>query len=463
MLREKAKLFSRALALFDMATVVVAYLCTLYVLPSQNGIRTLPVSSTLLLFAAPGFYTALYALGAYRSFRLGAIASEAGLIAKAVAATGAGLLVVLWLTHDPQPMRSALTLFLAVTFLLVFLGRTGLRTGLRMVRSRGYNLRYYLVVGTGERARVMVEELESQANWGIRIIGQVAAYANQDGFVPRERLLGTMAELERLLTQQVIDGVFFAIEELSQPVLRQGLECCRRLGIRAFVDLHLFEEPSGYLTLANFSQSPLLVIGETLLDEQHAFFKRLFDLGTALFALVVTAPLMVAIAALVKASTPGPVLFRQERVGMNGRQFTIVKFRTMVAGAEELRATVAARNEMHGPVFKIRNDPRLTPIGRYLRQASLDELPQLWNVLRGEMSMVGPRPPLPHEVAQYQSWQRRRLSVRPGLTCLWQVSGRNQLDFDAWMKLDLEYIDNWSWWLDLKILARTLPAMVRGE
>jgi len=157
------------------------------------------------------------------------------------------------------------------------------------------------------------------------------------------------------------------------------------------------------------------------------------------------------------------VLFRQRRCGLNGRIFTLFKFRTMVADAEERIGEVAHLNEMKGPVFKVRRDPRVTGVGRWLRRFSLDELPQLWNVLRGDMSLVGPRPPIPEEVARYERWQRRRLSMKPGLTCLWQVRGRNQIDFEEWMRLDLEYIDNWSPWLDLKILARTVPVVLSGR
>ncbi|PYR93204.1 MAG: hypothetical protein DMF84_09400 [Acidobacteria bacterium] len=170
------------------------------------------------------------------------------------------------------------------------------------------------------------------------------------------------------------------------------------------------------------------------------------------------------IALAVKLTSRGPVLFKQVRAGANGRPFVMHKFRSMCEGAESLQAELAGANEMSGPVFKIRNDPRLTPLGRFLRRSSFDELPQLWNVLRGEMSLVGPRPPVPSEVIRYEAWQRRRLSMKPGLTCLWQVSGRSEIaDFDQWMKLDLQYIDSWSLTLDLQILARTVPAVVTGR
>jgi lipopolysaccharide/colanic/teichoic acid biosynthesis glycosyltransferase len=172
---------------------------------------------------------------------------------------------------------------------------------------------------------------------------------------------------------------------------------------------------------------------------------------------------MAVVAVLIKLDSTGPVIFSQKRVGLYGRKFTLYKFRTMILGAEGIKSHFEELNEMDGPVFKIRNDPRITRLGRFLRRASLDELPQLFNVLKGDMSVVGPRPPLPEEVEKYEVWQRRRLSMKQGLTCLWQANGRNTLDFKTWMKLDLDYIDNWSWWLDLKILLRTIPAIFRGQ
>jgi exopolysaccharide biosynthesis polyprenyl glycosylphosphotransferase len=184
------------------------------------------------------------------------------------------------------------------------------------------------------------------------------------------------------------------------------------------------------------------------------------DILGAGFVLLCAAPVMIAVAIIIKATSRGPVFFQQVRSGRNGRRFTMLKFRSMVLDAEQRQAQLMHLNEMSGPVFKIRNDPRVTKIGGFIRKTSIDELPQLLNILWGDMSLVGPRPPLPSEVEQYKPWQRRRLSVKPGLTGLWQVSGRNNVDFDEWMALDLRYIDNWSLWLDTKILLRTLPAVL---
>lgn len=195
----------------------------------------------------------------------------------------------------------------------------------------------------------------------------------------------------------------------------------------------------------------------------YRIVKRVFDFTTALLGLLVLSPLMAAIAAAIRVTSPGPVLYRWRVVGLGGRPFIGYKFRTMVVNADALKAQLASANEMTGPVFKIKNDPRITPLGRILRKFSLDELPQLWSVLVGDMSLVGPRPPLEAEWKHFEAWQRRKLFVKPGITCLWQVNGRNDIrDFDEWVRLDLEYIDNWSPWLDLKILLLTIPAAIKG-
>jgi exopolysaccharide biosynthesis polyprenyl glycosylphosphotransferase len=206
--------------------------------------------------------------------------------------------------------------------------------------------------------------------------------------------------------------------------------------------------------------TPLLSLRRTPSGEVRLAIKRLTDIVGALVGITLSGPIMIALALAIKIESRGPVMFRQTRAGRNGRKFTMLKFRSMVVDAERKKAELMHLNEMSGPVFKIRKDPRITRVGAFIRKTSLDELPQFFNILFGDMSLVGPRPPLPSEVDQYKPWQRRRLSVKPGLTGLWQVSGRNNIDFEEWMRLDLRYIDDWSLWLDAKILMKTLPAVI---
>jgi exopolysaccharide biosynthesis polyprenyl glycosylphosphotransferase len=210
-------------------------------------------------------------------------------------------------------------------------------------------------------------------------------------------------------------------------------------------------------------EMPMLTFSTTPENEDLLLFKRVLDFLMALAFLVVLSPLFLVLALLIKLTSRGPVFYRQTRCGLGGRKFTVYKFRSMQADADLLREELAALNEMDGPVFKIRNDPRCTAVGAFMRKFSLDELPQLVNILKGDMSFVGPRPPLPEEVEKYERWQRRRLRMHPGLTCLWALEGRNKLNFKRWMELDLEYIDNWSPSLDWKILVKTIPVVLLGR
>jgi exopolysaccharide biosynthesis polyprenyl glycosylphosphotransferase len=245
--------------------------------------------------------------------------------------------------------------------------------------------------------------------------------------------------------------------------MKEALSFCLQVGVQVWIYANPFRESVGQTKIEELAGINFITFPTTRLSEHQRFLKRCFDLVVSAGLLILFSPIMLAAAILIKVDFAGPIIFRQERVGLNGRRFTLYKFRSMIVGAQEMKAELSAMNELEGPVFKIRNDPRVTRIGRFLRRTSVDELPQLFNVLMGHMSIVGPRPPLREEVEMYEVWQRRRLSMKPGLTCLWQVNGRNKVDFHAWMELDLNYIDNWSWPMDLNILLRTVPAMLKGQ
>ena len=227
--------------------------------------------------------------------------------------------------------------------------------------------------------------------------------------------------------------------------------------------LNFFPHSIARIELHELDGFPLLSFSTTPTNEVLLFVRRILDIVLTGLLIVLTLPIMAAVAILIKLTSPGPVLFKQERCGLNGRLFVMYKFRSMVDNAEQLRFQLEELNEMDGPVFKSSRDPRVTIVGKIIRRFSIDEFPQLFNVLRGDMSLVGPRPPLPQEVSRYERWQRRRLSMKPGITCLWQISGRNKVSFDDWMKLDLTYIDNWSLLLDLKILLKTVPVVLLGR
>jgi len=273
-------------------------------------------------------------------------------------------------------------------------------------------------------------------------------------------VLGTVSQLGQILDDNVIDEVIFAVPRERLPHIEGAFRLCQEQGANARVCLDLFHVAGSHVALGEMDGLPMLAFTRAPTDEVALLFKRAFDVVASAVAVLLLSPLFVATAIGVKLDSPGPVFFSQTRVGKNGRPFKMLKFRSMHIDAEERLDSLRTQNEVSGPVFKMRNDPRVTRVGRFIRRTSLDELPQFLNVLSGEMSIVGPRPPVPSEVRQYQRWQRRRLSVKPGITCTWQVSGRSDVSFDQWMKLDLEYIDTWSLWGDIQICFRTVPAVL---
>jgi exopolysaccharide biosynthesis polyprenyl glycosylphosphotransferase len=321
-----------------------------------------------------------------------------------------------------------------------------------------------LIAGTNETARKIARTIEQHPYWGFRILGFVSEQGDEpQAAVEGHPHLGPMEEIATIVEENVVDEVIFALHRQELHRLENLLLQLEEQGIRARLALDLFPHARARVQVGTFEELPLLTYSTTPTSELRLFAKRLMDIAISLVVLALTLPAMLLIATILKIAYGGAVLYRQTRCGLYGRRFTLLKFRTMIDNADQRQQALSHLNEMDGPVFKMKQDPRVTPIGRWLRRLSLDELPQLWNVVKGDMSLVGPRPPVPQEVSAYQRWQRRRLSMRPGLTCLWQIQGRNDLDFDRWMELDLEYIDNWSPFLDLKILAKTIPVVLSGR
>jgi exopolysaccharide biosynthesis polyprenyl glycosylphosphotransferase len=276
-------------------------------------------------------------------------------------------------------------------------------------------------------------------------------------------LVGHPDVLEQIVANTQVDALFWAVEPLDIPRAWSVLKTAEKMGVTVFVMPSVYEPKLARIRPTYVNGMPAMVYRSDPEDQVALLCKNLVDRIGALVGLLLFSPIMLLTALAVKLTSPGPIFFGQKRSGHNGRQFMLYKFRTMCSDAEQKKAELMAENEMSGPVFKMSRDPRITPIGKFLRKFSIDELPQLFNVLRGEMSLVGPRPPLPKEVSQFEPWQHRKLSVKPGLTCLWQVNGRNNIDFEEWMRLDLEYIDNWSLLLDTKILLKTVPAVLSGS
>jgi exopolysaccharide biosynthesis polyprenyl glycosylphosphotransferase len=376
--------------------------------------------------------------------------------------TLAGMMAVLALLRPVVPRYAAgsnLTTFAWVAAPLIL----WLRLTTNWLRRREIAERRMLVVGIGPLGRHTALEM-LEANDGRNVVGFLRFTRESVHDRLPAPILGVATEIDGLLKEQVVDEVYIAGQrDAEHAEMQKVISVCERFGVPFALPAAGFRfsraEPQhqaatmdGYIHYLSVRAKPV----------QRAI-KRAIDIGVSATALTLLSPLLVTVAALIKLTSRGPLLFRQARVGQHGHQFNMLKFRSMVVNAEELKARLLAQNEQQGPVFKMKSDPRITRVGRFIRKYSIDELPQLLNVLRGEMSLVGPRPPIPAEVAKYEAWQRRRLSVRPGLTCVWQVSGRNEISFEEWMYLDMQYIDHWSLQGDLQLLVKTVPVVLTGR
>ncbi|MDQ7052797.1 MAG: sugar transferase [candidate division KSB1 bacterium] len=353
--------------------------------------------------------------------------------------------------------------YIVITAIFLIIEKVLLSYILDYMHKLGYNQINLLIVGTGKRARQFIRTVKKHSNWGLNIIGLID---DDHGMFGKEiegyRVLGRIQDIPFIIHRKVIDRVIFVVPLLWLNRIDEAILACEREGIATSISMDLYNLRIAKVRQTDFGGFPLLEFETFHAREWQLFVKRLMDIALSLSLLILLSPLMLIVAILIKLTSNGPVLFKQVRCGLNGRHFTLYKFRTMVVGAEMKKRELEKMNEMDGPVFKMQRDPRITPLGRILRKFSIDELPQLFNVLKGDMSIVGPRPPLPVEVELYQLWQRRRLSLKPGLTCIWQVSGRNKIKFEKWMEMDLEYIDNWSLWLDIKIIFKTFFVVLTG-
>lgn len=356
--------------------------------------------------------------------------------------------------------------FFVTGSIFIIVMRLLLRYALGSIRKRGRNLHHVLVLGTNSRAIAFGRRIEAMPDRGYRLLGFVDDHwpGLEEFKATGLPLASSYQSLPEFLRHNVVDevAIYLPLRSFYQRA-EEMAKLAEHHGILLRFDSEIFDLKVVRRRAELTSRESDILAGSGL-DDWQLLVKRLLDIIGSVLLLALLSPLFAVVAVLIKMTSPGPVLFRQKRVGLNKRQFTMYKFRTMFSGAENFQEKLLHLNEMSGPVFKIKNDPRVTRVGRILRKTSIDELPQLFNVLRGDMSLVGPRA---MSVRDYQffseDWQRRRFSVPPGITCLWQIHGRNAVPFDQWMVLDMQYIDRWSLWLDLKILALTIPAVFRGS
>jgi exopolysaccharide biosynthesis polyprenyl glycosylphosphotransferase len=466
MLKQRARAIAAGLRLVDLVLLAAALPITYWIRDALSGQR-LPglyplsfywpvLATSLFLWLAFAPLTQLY-----QAYRTQSLSTELARLVRTTVLVGLGVSATLFALKQHDFARSLLFLYFALSLVILGAMRVALRLAARAARRRGRNTRTYGVVGSGRLAADVIEGIAVHREWGYTFAGYIVpdgAEAPRDG-----KTLGRLSEIDRLLDEHVLDLVIFAAQRERLEDIEQAVLTCEERGVAVKICLKLFSARIAKTSVEELEGVPMLSFTSTPHDYLALFLKRTFDIVVSATVLLVSLPALIAVCIAIRLDSPGPVFFRQRRIGLNGREFTLYKFRSMCWDAEHRLHDIREHNEMGGPVFKMLNDPRVTRVGRLLRRTSLDEFPQFWNVLRGEMSIVGPRPPIPAEVKRYERWQRRRLSVRPGITCTWQVSGRNDIDFEQWMALDLEYIDTWSFWRDMHIVMRTIPAVILGK
>jgi exopolysaccharide biosynthesis polyprenyl glycosylphosphotransferase len=365
--------------------------------------------------------------------------------------TTAGIVLTLYIFHLNVP-RTLTFWFGGISFILIFLKEEALRLVFKSKLAQFQLKRRFVLVGTAREITRMRGELQQHTGEGVEVVAEL------------DLVETPVQQIVSLLHDHSIFGVILSAKHTNFEQVEYVIRACELEGIEVWLIADFFSTQISRTSFDELLGRPLLIFRTAPETSWHGLIKQLMDMVGSLLLLILLSPVFLLVAIAIKISSPGPVFFQQQRSGLSGSPFTLYKFRTMVTNAEQFKHELAAMNEMSGPVFKITNDPRVTPIGKFLRKYSLDELPQLFNVFRAEMSLVGPRPLPVDEVRRFENLaHRRRLSMKPGLTCLWQISGRNQIsDFKEWVRLDLEYIDNWSLWLDLKILLLTVPVVLRG-
>lgn len=367
-------------------------------------------------------------------------------------------------THLNSPMF--ILHFWFATLLGMVLTRLLLTRILVFMRLKDRNLRHIIIVGMGERGQSLARALRQHPEIGYRVIGFVDDLRGRKEFEQNAKitLLGGLDSFAEILSETTVDEVFICLPiKSSYDDIQKVVKQCKEQGIPARLSSDFFDLEEVKIKVHTVGNAPIITLYNGMEDSPQLGIKRFIDILVSGVMLVLLLPLFIVVALLIKLSDNGPIFFVQTRVGLHKREFKLYKFRTMVVNAEQLQAELEMQNEVDGPVFKITNDPRMTPIGGFLRRYSIDELPQLINVFKGEMSLVGPRPlPLRDFENFDEHWTRRRFSVRPGITCIWQTSGRSDISFEQWMELDLKYIDHWSLKLDLMILLKTIPAIIKG-
>lgn len=448
MLKQQASLFRNLTISLDILVVLIAFLLAHYFSGMVGGGGENHKYALVLLIVFPIWFGLFAYFNLYSSLRTRSLSDVLSAVVKIHFAGAIAASSILYLTAQQGSSRIFFGTFVLISLVLISIEKASVKLFLSAIRKRGYNFRHILIVGDNERAQRFTRLVEEHAGWGLRIVGNPP--------------LGEVRNIAEICATQTVDEVVVCLPKEQTAVAEEVRHILQHMGIT----VRMVPDGSVFLPLRDelsyfHDEIPMFTYYGKPFDVGQLFLKRCLDVAGALAGLGLTAFLFPFIALAIRLDSPGPLFFRQVRVGENGRLFTCWKFRSMYRDAERQKKELIPLNEMNGAIFKIRNDPRVTRIGKILRRTSLDELPQFWNVLRGEMSLVGTRPPTPEEVAGYGYKHRKRICIKPGITGLWQVSGRNEIrNFDEVVRLDIEYIDQWSLWLDVKILMKTFRVLL---
>ncbi len=467
MLKEQARLITKLNILMDVSTICTAFWLSYQIRGQYGGLLGMQHYSWVLLVVIPLWMYLLKHFGLYYSQRTSSFRDLLVKLAKVHLSGGIIVSSAIYLAEPHGYSRGFFGLFITLLFFMLGTEQLVARSALRQIRQQGYNFRNILVVGTQRSAEKLIDLIELHKSWGLRIAGIIQP---EEGELKREvrgqRVIGTLDSLVQVCKKNPIDEVIFCSshEECTFDIAHY-MGVLDELGITVRTVLAVSFNLTDRTEFSVFhDQIPLLTLKPTALTNEQLFVKRCIDIAGSIVGLALALLLAPFIALAIKLESPGPLFFGQTRVGLHGRTFTCWKFRTMFVDAEERKKELMHLNEMGGAIFKIANDPRITRVGRFLRKTSLDELPQFWNVFKGEMSLVGTRPPTPDEVEHYENWQRKRICMKPGITGLWQVSGRNSIkDFDEIVRLDLRYMEEGNLWLDIKLLFKTVKVVFLRE
>jgi exopolysaccharide biosynthesis polyprenyl glycosylphosphotransferase len=464
MLRENLRIFRKLVFVADLCLVAFAYELAAMLDNVRHGIAIgiSPNNDLIIPVVIVWGLTLWYQKKSY-FFRLRKLNEIIFSSLRASAASSSIFLAFIFVTGYLANNRIQVALFFLISALFLISLRVTVALLLYYYRARGFNYQTVLIIGTGDVAKGFADKIYTNIHYGLRIMGfldwekRPTLWRYHD--IP---CIGYLEDLPSILKEKQVDFVVFAVGKKFLNKIENSLKVCEEMGVKVSILADFFPMKFAKRKIDSFFGSPMLCYDPAPGQYFPIILKSLLDRFLAMMGLIIAFPAMAGAAIAVKLTSPGPAIFKQPRCGLNGRKFMLYKFRTMVQDAEQLKNDLMKFNEVDGAAFKMTNDPRITRVGKFLRKTSIDELPQLFNILKGEMSFVGPRPPLADEVIHYDLWQRRKLSMKPGLTCLWQISGRSNVSFEQWMKLDLEYIDHWSLWRDAQIMARTVPAVLKG-